>query len=96
VSVAATPMEAFEHVVERPVDLLVVSATMRGDGGEPFYRVLWRLAPALKRRSVLVTSAAAGAPSSSGRSRHVVERPLTRDVVARIARAFALDNEDPG
>ena len=96
VSFAATPMEAFEHVVERPVDLLVVSATMRGDSGEPFYRVLWRLAPALKRRSVLVTSAATrtGAPPSS--SRHVVERPLTRDVVARIVHAFALDDGDPG
>ncbi len=86
-------MEAFGHVVERPVDLLLVSATMRGDSGEPFYRVLWRLAPALKGRSVLVTSAA-GEPASS--SRHVVERPLTRDVVARIVQSFARDDKDPG
>ncbi|MDB5212768.1 MAG: hypothetical protein JWO86_695, partial [Myxococcaceae bacterium] len=50
VALATTPMEAFEHVLSRPVDLLIVSATMRGDGGEPFYRVLWRLEPDLKSR----------------------------------------------
>jgi len=82
----ATPMAAFEHVVERPVDLLVVSATMRGDGGEPFYRVLWRLKPELKSRCVLVTSTEVAAPSS----RHIVTRPLTRDAVGRIVQAFAV------
>jgi hypothetical protein len=87
VAYAPTPMAAFEHVLERPVDVLVVSATLRGDGGEPFYRVLWRLKPELKGRCVLVTAADA-APSSS---RHVVARPLTRDAVGRIVRAFAMD-----
>ncbi|CAN5921989.1 hypothetical protein BH11MYX4_BH11MYX4_47290 [soil metagenome] len=86
VALVATPMAAFEHVVERPVDVLVVSATMRGDSGEPFYRVLWRLKPELKSRCVLVTSAEIASPSS----RHIATRPLTRDAVGRIVQAFAL------
>jgi PleD family two-component response regulator len=89
VALATTPMEAFEHVVSRAVDLLVVSATMRGDGGEPFYRVLWRLKPELKTRCVLVTPPDA-APPSAPRSHppRIVERPLTQDAIARLVAAF--------
>jgi hypothetical protein len=90
VALASTTMGAFEHVLARPVDLLVVSSTMRGDGGEPFYRVLWRLKPELKRRTVLITPADL-APLSAPQSTlpRVVERPLTRDAIARITTAFA-------
>jgi DNA-binding response OmpR family regulator len=91
VSLATTPMDAFEHVVSRPVDLLIVSATMRSDGGEPFYRMLWRLKPELKGSCVLVTPpdarSASVAPASS--PRRVVERPLTGDALARAIEAFA-------
>ena len=59
---------------------------MRGDGGEPFYRVLWRLKPELKSRCVLVTSAEVAAPSS----RQIATRPLTREAVGQLVEAFAL------
>jgi CheY-like chemotaxis protein len=87
---ATSPMEAFEHVVSRPVDLLVVSATMRGDGGEPFYRVLWRLKPELKSRCVLVLAPDAVPPSGprSTPSR-IVERPLTREAIGRVVESFS-------
>jgi CheY-like chemotaxis protein len=90
VALATTPMEAFEHVMSRAVDVLVVSATMRGDGGEPFYRVLWRLKPELKSRCVLVTPPDA-LPPSAPRSHppRIVERPLSRDAIGRIVKAFA-------
>jgi hypothetical protein len=63
---------------------------MRGDGGEPFYRVLWRLKPELKTRCVLVTPPDA-APASAPRSHppRIVERPLTQQAIARIVEAFA-------
>ena len=90
VALATTPMEAFEHVVSRPVDLLVVSATMRGDGGEPFYRVLWRLRPELKTRCVLLTPPDASPPSAPrSHPPRIVERPLTRSAITRIVEAFA-------
>lgn len=92
VALAVTPMEAFAHIVERPVDLLIVSATMRSDGGEPFYRVLWRLKPELKSRCVLATAAELAsprAPAPSSGPRRVVERPLTPDAIGRIVQAFA-------
>jgi CheY-like chemotaxis protein len=90
VVLAKSPMEAFEHVVSRPVDLLLVSATMRGDGGEPFYRVLWRLKPELKSRCVLVLAPDAVPPSAprSTPSR-IVERPLTREAIGRVVESFA-------
>ncbi len=75
VSLASSPMEAFEHVMSRAVDLLIISATMRGDGGEPFYRVLWRLKPELKGRCVLITPADVAPPSAPRTSPpRVVER----------------------
>ena len=76
--------------MSRAVDLLVVSATMRGDGGEPLYRVLWRLKPELKSRSVLVTPARLLPPSTARNSPpRIVERPLTRDVIGRLVEEFA-------
>ncbi len=88
VTLASTPMEAFEHVVIRPVDLLLVSATMRSDGAEPFYRVLWRLRPELKGRTVLVVDPEM-APASAPKSRRplVLERPVTRDALVRVIAA---------
>jgi CheY-like chemotaxis protein len=85
VALASTPMDAFEHIVSRPVDLLVVSATMRSDGGEPFYRVLWRLKPELKGRSVLIVAPEAAPPS---RSPHVLERPVTREALERLIQSL--------
>ncbi len=90
VTLAQTTMAAFEHVVERAVDLLVVSATMRGDGGEPFYRVLWRLEPELKSRSVLITPAnLAPKPAAANLSSRVLERPVTRAALAKVVETFA-------
>jgi len=90
VTLAASPMDAFEHVLSRPVDVLIVSATMRGDGGEPFYRVLWRMKPELKSRCVLVLAPGA-VPASSPQSNlpRILERPLTREAIARTVDAFA-------
>jgi CheY-like chemotaxis protein len=90
VTLASTTMEAFEHVTSRHVDVLVVSATMRGDGGEPFYRVLWRLSPELKGRSVLVMASDAVPPSAvnSSKALRILERPLTQDALGRVVEAF--------
>lgn len=90
IALATTPMKAFEHVTSRAVDGLVISATMRGDGGEPVYRVLWRLKPELKSKTVLVAAAGAIPPSLALPARErIVERPLTREAIARISRTFA-------
>ena len=90
VALATTTMEAFEHVMSRLVDLLIVSATMRGDGGEAFYRVLWRLKPELKSRCVLVTPADVAPPSApDSKPPRIVARPLTRDAINRIVEVFA-------
>jgi hypothetical protein len=73
---------------------LGIRATMRGDGGEPFYRVLWRLKPELKSRCVLVMAAEA-VPASAPQSKlpRVLERPVTRDAIGRIVEAFAPSHE---
>jgi methylmalonyl-CoA mutase cobalamin-binding subunit len=90
VALATSAMEAFEHVMSRPVDVLIVSATMRGDGGEPFYRVLWRLKPELKSRTVLVLAPEAVPPSApQSNPPRILERPLTRDAIGRTVEAFA-------
>ncbi|HSO39003.1 MAG TPA: hypothetical protein VLT33_41020 [Labilithrix sp.] len=90
VALATSAMEAFEHVLSRPVDVLIVNATMRGDGGEPFYRVLWRLKPELKSRTVLVLAPEAVPPSApQSNPPRILERPLTRDAIGRIVEAFA-------
>lgn len=88
---AKTPIEAFEIVVAREIDLLIVAGSMRGDGGEAFYRVLWRLAPKLKSRTVILAAADA-MPSSlppSTRPR-LLERPLRVETIARVIDAFAV------
>ncbi|MBX3232198.1 MAG: hypothetical protein KIT84_19215 [Labilithrix sp.] len=88
IALASTTMEAFEHVVTRAVDVLVVSASMRGEG-EPFYRVLWRLQPALKSRTVLIVGPDAMPPSAPpSRRPRILERPVSRDAVGRIVTAF--------
>ena len=89
VALATNAIDAFEHVVSRDVDLVLCSATLRGDGGEPFYRVLWRLNPGLKRRTVLVTPPDA-VPASAPRSSpaRFVERPLGRETIARVIEDF--------
>lgn len=88
----ATTMEAFEHCVSRPIDVLVISASMRSDGGEPFYRLLWRLKPELKGRTVLIIPPNAMPPSAPvSKKPRVLERPVTRDAVARVAAAFRED-----
>jgi CheY-like chemotaxis protein len=90
VTLVTTAMEAFEHVSSRDVDLLVASATLRAEGGEPLYRTLWRLRPALKARTVLVAPPEA-TPASAPRSQppRLLERPLTRDALARVVTALA-------
>ncbi|MBN9160057.1 MAG: hypothetical protein BGO98_48020 [Myxococcales bacterium 68-20] len=89
VALATNAIDAFEHVVSRDVDLVLCSATLRADGGEPFYRVLWRLSPGLKRRTVLVTPPDA-VPASAPRSSpaRFVERPLRRETIARVIEDF--------
>jgi len=62
---------------------------MRGDGGEPLYRVLWRLNPELKSRCVLIVAPNAAPPSSRSAPSRIVERPLTRDAVATVVETFA-------
>ena len=89
VALATSAMEAFEHVTSRPVDLLLVSATMRSDGGEAFYRVLWRLQPALKSRCVLIVDPQQVPPSAPPSARpRLVERPITREAIHRAVEAF--------
>ena len=62
---------------------------MRSDGGEPFYRVLWRLKPELKSRSGLVLAPDA-VPRSAPPSKppRILERPLTHEAIGRIVEAF--------
>lgn len=85
ISHVTTAIAAFEHLTSRAVDVLVISATMRSDGGEPFYRVIWRMLPALKAQTVLLTSLD-NAPASA----RIVQRPLSRalldGVVSRASR----------
>jgi response regulator RpfG family c-di-GMP phosphodiesterase len=85
VVLATTTITAFEQVTSRPIDLLVISASMVGDGGEPFYRVLWRLDADLKRRSVLIVAPEA-IPTSAPRSSppRTLERPVLRDGLIRL------------
>ena len=80
---AQSQVEAFEVVVSRPVDALIVSASMRAADDEPFYRVLWRLHPELKSRTVLVTDADLSGPVSN--SSRIVNRPLDRAAITRLS-----------
>lgn len=89
VVLATTPMDAFGEVVSAKVDLVLCSAAMRGDGGEAFYRMVWRVAPRLKACCVLVIAEDAP-PVSASRSAfpRIVRRPLTSEKIAAVARAF--------
>lgn len=96
VALATSVVQAFEHVVSRPVDLLLVSATMRSDGGEPLYRVLWRLDGELKPRSVLIAAAETiQACGPQRRSARVIERPVTRDAIRRAIEAHRTNARSP-
>jgi hypothetical protein len=89
ISHCTTSLAAFEHLVTRAVDIVVVSSTMRSDGGEPFYRTLWNMKPELKSRTVLI-AAADSVPVSARATKlpRVLERPLSRATLARIVEAF--------
>jgi len=68
-------------------ELVVCSSSMRTPDGDFVYRFLWKLAPDVKRKTVLL--APAGAPSALPASRrgNVVDRPLTFDTLGRLLAA---------
>jgi hypothetical protein len=89
VALETTSIGAFEHVTSRPVDVLFVSASMRSDGGEPFYRTLWRMKPELKPRTVLIVAADAAPPSARDtKLPRILERPASRARIAEIIAAY--------
>jgi hypothetical protein len=95
ISFAKTSLAAFEHLVTRHVDLLLVSASMRADGGEPIYRVLWRLRPELKARCALIASDTDAVPPSTNvstnRTSHmprIVVRPVSSRSISILVKAF--------
>lgn len=75
--------------VADPFDFVVCNAQMRTNG-EPLYRLLWRLRPALKGRFVLLVPPDATPPSNDGRPRRVLHRPVTaralRETLERLNR----------
>jgi CheY-like chemotaxis protein len=82
--------EALDHIAAGAPDLVVCSLSLRTRGGTAFYRLLWNAHPELKQRFVFITRAdAAPASTTSGRAAAVVERPLTRDVIAELVERFA-------
>jgi response regulator RpfG family c-di-GMP phosphodiesterase len=86
---AKSTMDALVAATSRTVDLLLCASSMRGDGGEPFYRVLWRLAPALKTRTVIITASEALPLSSPPSTRpRILERPLRADAIQRVIDAY--------
>jgi CheY-like chemotaxis protein len=89
-TVTSDEWEALDQIAAGAPDLVVCSVSLRTRGGTPFYRLLWNAHPELKHRFVFITRAEA-APSSttSGRAAPVVERPLTRDVIAALLERFA-------
>ncbi len=83
-------IDALEVITSRPTDLLMCGASMRSSGGEPFFRLLWRLAPQLVGRTILVASPGAIPPSARSASRpRVVERPLSADALRRAIAAHS-------
>lgn len=90
VVLARSAMEAFEEVTSRPVDLLVIGASMRSDGGEPLYRLLWRLEPKTKTRTVLLVAPDAIPSSAPASTRpRLIERPLRVDAIQRVIDAYS-------
>lgn len=89
VALETTSLAAFEHVLSRPVDVLFVSTSLRSDGGEPFYRSLWRMKPELKACTVLVTAPDTAPPSARDtKLPRILERPVSRARLAAIVAAF--------
>lgn len=87
---AKTSMEAFEEITSRPIDILVIGASMRSDGGEPLYRLLWRLEPKTKTRTVLLTTPDAVPASAPASTRpRIVERPLQLAAIQRVIDAYS-------
>lgn len=91
VTVTSDEWEALDHIAAGAPVLVVCSVSLRTRGGTPFYRLLWNAHPELKQRFVFIARADAGpasasapASASSGRAPPVVERPITRDVIARL------------
>jgi CheY-like chemotaxis protein len=84
-TVTSDEWEALDHIAAGAPDLVVCSLSLRTRGGTAFYRLLWNAHPELKQRFVFITRAdAAPASTTSGRAAAVVERPLTRDVIAEL------------
>ena len=87
VTVTSDEWEALDQIAAGAPALVVCSVSLRTRGGTPFYRLLWNAHPELKQRFVFIAradAAPASAPASSGRAPPVVERPITRDVIARL------------
>ncbi len=89
-TVTCDEWEALDHIDAGAPDLVVCSLSLRTRGGTPFYRLLWKAHPELKTRFIFIASVD-GAPSStsSGRPAPVVERPLTKAVLAELLTRFA-------
>jgi CheY-like chemotaxis protein len=81
--------EALDAIAPSAPVLVVCSVSLRTRGGVPFYRLLWNAHPELKRRFVFIASAdSAPASTTTGRGAPVVERPLTREVIAKLVERF--------
>ena len=89
-TVTSDEWEALDHIAAGAPDLVVCSVSLRTRGGTLFYRLLWNAHPELKQRFVFIARAeAAPTSTTSGRAAPVVERPLTRDVIATLLERFA-------
>jgi hypothetical protein len=89
VVVAATAFEVLDHVGADDVDLVVCSATFRADSGEPLYRLVWRMNPELKARTILLAAAESIPPSKPGSAPpRVVQRPLDKKTIETIVQRF--------
>ena len=89
-TVTSDEWEALDQIAAGAPDLVVCSFALRTRGGTPFYRFLWNAHPELKQRFVFIARAdAAPASTTSGRAPPVVERPLTRDVIAELVERFS-------
>jgi CheY-like chemotaxis protein len=89
-TVTSDEWEALDAIAAGAPVLVVCSVSLRTRGGIPFYRLLWNAHPELKQRFVFIARAdAAPASTTTGRAAPVVERPLTRDVIATLVEQFA-------
>jgi CheY-like chemotaxis protein len=91
VTVTSDEWEALDQIAAGTPDLVICSVSLRTRGGTPFYRLLWNAHPELKQRFVFIARGeAAPASTTGGRAAPVVERPLTRDVIAALLERFAI------